>query len=121
MKKKVLIVGSTGMLAFDLLRTFKKDYEVIGASRADFDVTDKSAALSFIKNHMPNVVINTAAYHKTEECELNPEKSFQINAIGAFNVAKAAKEIGAKIIFISTDYVFDGGKKYFTESDAPNP
>src|SRR3989344_3252316 len=81
MKKKIIVVGSTGMLAFDLLRTFEKDYEVIGASRADFDVTD----------------------------------------IGAFNVAKSAKEIGAKIIFISTDYVFDGRKEYSVESDSPNP
>ncbi|MBI2635355.1 MAG: dTDP-4-dehydrorhamnose reductase [Parcubacteria group bacterium] len=121
MKKKVLIVGSAGMLAFDLLRTFEDDYEVIGASRADFDVTDKSAALSFIKNHTPDVVINTAAYHKTEECELNPEKSFAVNAIGAFNIAKAAKKVGAKIIFINTDYVFDGSKEFFTENNNPNP
>jgi len=70
---------------------------------------------------MPDIVINTAAYHKTEECELNPEKSFSVNAIGAFNAAKAAKEIGAKIIFISTDYVFDGRKEHYSESDAPNP
>ncbi|KKR55415.1 MAG: dTDP-4-dehydrorhamnose reductase [Candidatus Curtissbacteria bacterium GW2011_GWA1_40_24] len=119
--RKILIVGANGQLAFDLIRIFSGNYEILKADSGNFDVADKIATESFIKNHAPNIVINTAAYHKTEECELNPEKSFAVNAIGAFNVAKAAKEVGAKIVFISTDYVFDGGKKYFTESDAPNP
>jgi len=120
-KSKILIIGSTGQLAFDLIRVLKEDCEVIGASRADFDVTDRSAIENFIKNHRPDIVINTAAFHKTEECELNPEKSFAVNAIGAFNAAKAATETGAKIIYISTDYVFDGSKEFFTENDKPNP
>lgn len=119
--KSILIVGSTGMLAFDLMRVLKDGYKVISASRANFDVIDFDAAKKFITKHRPDIVINTAAYHKTEECEINPEKSFAVNAAGAFNTAKAAKEIGAKIIFISTDYVFDGRKKYFAESDIPNP
>lgn len=120
-KPKVLIIGSTGMLAFDLTRVFEKTHEIIGATRADFDVSDFDATNKFITKHHSDIVINTAAYHKTEECEINPEKSFSVNAIGAFNVAKAAKEVGAKIIFISTDYVFDGSKEIFTESDMPNP
>ncbi len=121
MKKKILVIGSTGMLAFDLIKVFSNDYEIIKAVHSDFDVADKIATENFIKNCAPNLIINAAAYHKTEECELNPEKSFAVNAIGAFNVAKATREIGAKIIFISTDYVFDGNKEYFTESDIPNP
>ncbi len=121
MKKKILIVGSTGMLAFDLMRVLEKDYEVIGASRADFNVIDYAKAENFIKINKPDVVVNTAAYHKTEECELNPEQSFAVNAIGAFNISKAAAACGAKIIFISTDYVFDGLKEFFIESDMPNP
>ncbi|MDP2638662.1 MAG: dTDP-4-dehydrorhamnose reductase [Candidatus Azambacteria bacterium] len=121
MKKKVLIIGSTGMLAFDLVRVLKENYEVIGSSHTDFDVSDYKKVKEFVEIHKPDIVINTVAYHKTEECELNPEKSFAVNAVGAFNAAKAAKEIGAKIIFFSTDYVFDGGKEYFTESDIPNP
>jgi len=108
-------------LAFDLIKIFGDSYEIIKSVRSDFDVADKMAAENFIKNCAPDVIINTAAYHKTEECELNPEKSFAVNAIGAFNVAKVAKEIGAKVIFISTDYVFDGTKEYFVESDIPNP
>lgn len=121
MKKKVLIIGSTGMLAFDLIEIFEKDYEIIKATRDDFDVSDGLTVERFVKNANPDVVINTAAYHKTEECELNPEKSFAVNAIGAYNVAKAAADINAKIVFFSTDYVFDGSKEFFTESDTPNP
>ncbi len=119
--RRVLIIGADGQLAFDLIRIFGDGYEIIKAVRSDVDVADKIATENFIKNCAPDIVINTAAYHKTEECELNPEKSFAVNAIGAFNVAKAAKEIGAKVIFISTDYVFDGAKEYFVESDSQNP
>ena len=118
---KVIIVGANGQLAFDLKKVFESDYEIIGATRADFDVADGVSAGNFIKDRAPDFVINTAAFHKTEECELNPEKSFAVNAIGAYNVAKAAAGINAKIIFFSTDYVFDGSKKYFTENDMPNP
>ena len=129
--RKILIIGANGQLAFDLIRVFsakdgsasggENDYEVINATRDNFDVTDGLAVEKFIKNRKPNIVINTAAYHKTEECELNPEKSFQVNAIGAYNVAKTAASVGARIIFISTDYVFDGSKESFTEDDTPNP
>ncbi len=119
--KKVLIVGSDGQLAFDLIKVFKDDCEVAGSTHKDFDVADKTAVFNFIENKKPEIIINAAANTKTEECELNPEKSFQTNAIGAYNVSKAAASVGAKIIFISTDYVFDGSKEFFTESDNPNP
>ena len=119
--RRVLIVGANGQLAFDLIKIFSNDYEIIKAVHDDFDVADKIATENFIKNYTPDIVINTAAYHKTEECELNPEKSFAVNAMGAFNVAKATKKVNAKVIFISTDYVFDGSKEFFTEGDIPNP
>lgn len=119
--KKVLIVGSDGQLAFDLIKVFKDDCEVAGSTHKDFDVADKTAVFNFIENKKPEIIINVAANTKTEKCELNPEKSFQTNAIGAYNVSKAAASVGAKIIFISTDYVFDGSKEFFTESDNPNP
>ncbi|MDO8676893.1 MAG: dTDP-4-dehydrorhamnose reductase [Candidatus Azambacteria bacterium] len=121
MKKKVLIVGSAGMLAFDLIKIFTGDYEIIRADRQDFDVSDWPAVSRFVAAVRPDIVINTAAYHKTEECELNPEKSFAVNAIGAYNVAKAAADVNAKSVFFSTDYVFNGSKEFFTESDAPSP
>lgn len=118
---KIIIVGANGQLAFDLKKVFVSDHEVIGATRADFDVADGISVGNFIKDRAPDIVINTAAFHKTEECESNPEHSFAVNAVGAYNIAKAAADINAKIVFFSTDYVFDGSKEFFTESDTPNP
>ncbi len=121
MIKKIVVIGADGQLAFDLIRIFRSDYKVIEARRGDFDITDQKAVEKFIFKLKPNIVINTAAFHKTEDCEKDPEKSFLVNGIGAFNVSKAAGEIGAIIIFISSDYVFDGSKKGFKEDDLPNP
>lgn len=119
--KSVLIIGSTGLLAFDLIKIFRKDYKVIEASRADFDVTDKTAVKKFISFCKPDIIINTAALVKVDSCESNPRKAFEVNTIGALNVAKAAKDIGALNIYISTNYVFDGNKHSYSEDDMPNP
>jgi len=118
---KILIIGADGQLAFDLIRTLKKKHEVFEVRHNDFDVRNKSKVGKFIKKISPDVVINTAAFHNTEKCEKNSRRSFAVNALGAYNVARAAKGVGAAVFFISSDYVFDGEKKYFTEDDTPNP
>ncbi|KKS44903.1 dTDP-4-dehydrorhamnose reductase [Candidatus Azambacteria bacterium RIFOXYD1_FULL_42_11] len=121
--KLVLIIGSTGLLAFDLIRIFKEDdsYKVIGSNHDDFDVADKQATEKFIALINPDIVINTAGFIKVDECERDPKKSFKVNAIGAHNVAAAAKAISAVNIYISTSYIFDGNKKSFSENSVPNP
>lgn len=119
--KKILIVGADGQLAFDLICVLKPDYKVIEARYADFDVTDFSGTRAFIAHARPDIVINTAAYNKTEEAERDPEKSFQVNALGAHSVASAAAGISAEIFHFSTNYVFDGTKEQFSEDDCPNP
>jgi dTDP-4-dehydrorhamnose reductase len=118
---KIVIVGSTGQLGTDLMKTLREDHELIGLTHQDIEVSNYSSCLT-LKEHHPDVIINTAAFHKTDQCEEEPEKTFLINAIGPKNVAKISKEIEATTIFISTDYVFDGAKnKPYTENDAPNP
>ncbi len=119
--KKILLIGANGQLAHDLINVLNKSSEVTKATRDDFDVTNYSACLNFFTRVQPDVVINTAAYHKTEDCEKNPDISFQVNAIGAYNVSHAAAEVNAKIIFLSTDYIFDGKKKKYYEDDKTNP
>ncbi len=119
--KKILIIGANGQLAHDLINVLNKSSEVIKATRDDFDVTNYQECEKFIDFHKPQVVINTAAYHNTKLCEENPEISFLVNAIGAYNVAKTSAKVNAKIIFFSTDYVFDGSKKTFNEQDSTNP
>ncbi len=75
-----------------------------------------------LKEHRPDVVINTAAFHKTDQCEEEPLKTFSVNALGARNIAMITKEIDATTVYISTDYVFDGSKKEpYTEEDIPAP
>jgi dTDP-4-dehydrorhamnose reductase len=118
---KIVIVGSTGQLGSDLMKTLCEDHEVIGLTHQNIEVTDYNSSLS-LKEHHPDIIINTAAFHKTDQCEEEPEKTFLVNAIGPRNIAKVSREIEATTIFISTDYVFDGTKNEpYTEDDVPNP
>lgn len=108
-----------GQLGKDLVEVFGE--EAIPLTHKDLDVTDFES-LKLLKELKPDVIINTAAYVRVDDAELYPEKAFQVNAIGALNVARIANEINAINVYISTDYVFDGTKgEPYTEEDAPNP
>ena len=118
---KIIIIGSTGQLGTDLMKTLQHGHEVIGLIHKDIEVTDYNSCL-ILKDSNPDVIINTAAFHKTDQCEEEPLKTFTVNTIGSGNVAKISKEIEATNIFISTDYVFDGSKNEpYTEDDIPTP
>lgn len=118
---RVLVIGANGQLGSEFPAGWP-EAEVIGLTRADLDVTDAEAVSRVIPESRPDVVINTAAFHKVEICERDPETSFRVNATAARNVALAAHEAGAAIVYISTDYVFpgDGGRPY-AEDDARRP
>ncbi len=116
---KVAIIGANGQLGSDLVEVFGEN--AIPLTHADLDVTD-SESLKILKEIKPDIIINTAAYVKVDDAELNPNDAFNVNAIGALNVAKISNEINAINVYISTDYVFDGKKnKPYTEEDTPNP
>jgi dTDP-4-dehydrorhamnose reductase len=118
---KIAVIGSTGQLGTDLMEMLQGKHEVIGRTHQDIEVTDYSSCLNLRRNH-PDIIINTAAFHKTDQCEEEPLKALSVNAVGARNVAMVSKEIEATTIFISTDYVFDGAKSQpYTEDDTPNP
>jgi dTDP-4-dehydrorhamnose reductase len=118
---KIAVIGSTGQLGTDLVKTLGAAHEVIGLTHNDIEVADYDSCL-VLKKHQPDMVINTAAFHKTDRCEEEPLKTFSVNALGARNVAMITKEIDATAVFISTDYVFDGSKKEpYTEDDVPSP
>lgn len=121
--KKILIIGANGQLSQDLIKTFQAEnkYKVSKSTRKTFDITKAKKTKREILKINPNIIINTAAFHNTQECEKNPKKSFETNSMGAYNVSKAASQINAKIVYISTDYVFDGNKKIYYEKDNPNP
>ncbi len=118
---KTVIIGSTGQLGTDLMKVFQDEHETIGLTHQEIEVTDYKSCL-ILKKPSPDLIMNTAAFHKTDQCEEEPLKTFSINALGARNIATISKEIGATTIFISTDYVFDGSKdEPYTEDDLPNP
>ena len=118
---KIAVIGSTGQLGTDLIKTLEHRHVVIGLTHKDLEVSDINS-LMILKEHKPDVVINTAAFHKTDQCEVEPLKTFSVNALGARNISIITKEIDATDVYISTDYVFDGKKKEpYTEEDNPAP
>ncbi len=118
---KIVLIGADGQLGSDLLKTLTED-EVIPLYYPKFDVTEPEAARSILLDLSPEVVINTAAYHRVDECEDHPKESFQVNAIGARDLALVCRELDVPLVHFSTDYVFDGVKRSpYLEDDPPNP
>src|SRR6185295_17323164 len=115
MQKKVLIFGKDGQLGYDLTRVFNNGYQIIALNRNDVDITNTDSVTSVIKKEKPEIVINATAYNKVEAAEQEKDLAFAINADAVGTMAKAAKEIGAVFVHVSTDYIFDGSKEFFTE------
>ncbi len=129
---KVLITGSSGMLGTDLAKELRRKYEVVGtdvvrtSSIIDkfykSDITDQKQIAGVIKKAKPDIVVHTAAWTDVDGCELDRKRAYRINTEGAKNVARACRAIGAKLVYISTDFVFDGKKKSpYKETDKTNP
>jgi len=118
---KVLILGAKGQLGCDLVKTLAQD-AVVAPARADLDICDFGQASRWLTEVKPDVVINTAAFHKVEECEEKPDRAFQVNAVAVGHLARACAAHHAVMVHISTDYVFDGRQCHpYREQDAPNP
>ncbi len=119
---KILVLGARGMLGQDLVPLLSSDHEVIPRDIQDFDITDAQRVEEEIGQIKPQVVINTAAYTDVDGCETNKEIAFSVNASGAANVARACVLAKARLIHLSTDYVFDGSSADpYREEDPPNP
>ncbi len=120
--KKILVIGAHGMLGRDLSKTLQRSFQCIESYSKDLDITDCEGTVRAIRATNPQVVINAAGFTAVDLCEQEKETAFAINGEGAKHVAKACKEIGAKCVYISTDYVFDGKKNEpYVEKDPPNP
>jgi dTDP-4-dehydrorhamnose reductase len=120
---KVAVIGSTGQLAQDLLRVFGD--EATGLSHQQLEVTDGVGVAETLYALRPDWVVNTAAFHRVDDCERNPEMSFSVNAVGARNVARVAQTLSAGVVFFSTDYVFGADVRKrghpYVETDRPGP
>ncbi len=106
---KVLVTGVKGQLGFDVCKELdKRNIENKGIDRDDCDITDEQAVLSYIKNYAPDVVVHCAAYTAVDRAEDEKEICYNVNVKGTEYIARACKEIDAKMVYISTDYVFEG-------------
>ncbi len=121
---KILITGAKGQLGQELKEVLFKagNYEVIGLGHSELEITNPAMVKELIEQFTPEVIIHTAANTNVDGCELEPESGYRINALGTRNVAIAASMVKAKLVFISTDYVFDGyACRPYLEFDSPNP
>jgi len=116
-----VLIGADGQLASELQEAFK-DRKLVPLRHADLELADRARVKDTLHTYRPRLVLNTAAYHRVDECEDNPERAFAVNAIAVRNLAIAAKEIGAMVVHFSTDYVFDGRQRRpYREVDPPGP
>lgn len=121
-REKVLVTGARGMLGWALTKELNTEYQLIGIDIEDADITDEIQIKEEVFKIRPDIIIHTAAYTEVDNCEKNKELTHRVNAKGTENVAQACKLSNAKLIYISTDFVFDGTKTIpYTEDDKPNP
>jgi dTDP-4-dehydrorhamnose reductase len=113
---KVAIFGASGLLGQALMREWTDD-EIVGLSSRDVDIRDARQVLEVVRNIRPERIVLSAAYTDVDGCESQPDLALSVNRDGAVNVANAAKNIGAKLLFLSSDYVFDGQKTSPYETD----
>lgn len=113
---RVMVLGASGLLGKALMRGWTGD-EVIGLSSRDVDIRDERKVRETTKHIRPDRIVLAAAYTNVDGCESNQELAFAVNRDGAGHVAKAAHEVGARLLFISSDYVFEGTKTSPYETD----
>lgn len=119
----ILVTGVNGQLGHDVVKLLdSKEHIVTGVDRKEMDITNEEAVKGKIREVKPDVIVHCAAYTNVDGAENDEETAYQVNALGTKYLAQAAKEIGAKMLFVSTDYVFEGNASEPYEVDHPtNP
>ncbi|HXZ90196.1 MAG TPA: SDR family oxidoreductase, partial [Candidatus Dormibacteraeota bacterium] len=133
MPNRIALLGATGQLGHDIARVAKtRSLDLVPLSHEEIEATDLESVRQAFAKIRPEVVVNCAAFHQVDRCEEDPAQAFQVNALGALNVARSANEFGAKCVYVSTDYVFPGDKpppkegatssvNSYVEADRPAP
>ena len=134
--KRILICGSNGLLGqrLALMLSSQTDYEVLNTSQersfvfddrlfdyTQLDITKKGDVKSLISSFHPTAILNAAAATNVDWCEAHREEAWKVNVVGVENLVEAARKVGARLVHISTDYVFDGNHGPYSEDDKPNP
>ncbi|HXH14386.1 MAG TPA: SDR family oxidoreductase [Alphaproteobacteria bacterium] len=129
---RILITGGSGFLGRQVALLLKDQHQVVGTYREHevsldgclmrrLDVTDRMGVLSLCRECRPDAIVHTAVRGDIERCERFPEDAYGVNVQGTVHVAQAAAEVGARLIYLSTDQVYDGAKGHYDESDPPHP
>lgn len=117
----VVVIGSTGQLGSDCVEAFA-DRDVVGLSHADLELGDAAQVDAVLGRLRPQVVVNTAAFHNVPRCEDEPARAFALNAVAPWHLARTCTALGARLVHVSTDYVFDGTSRVpYVETDLPGP
>ncbi len=118
---RALITGAGGQVGRELVEAFRHD-DLVACDHAALDVGDRDRVLQVIGQVRPEVVVHAAAWTDVDACELDPDRAYRVNALGTRHVAEAARLVGARLCYLSTDYVFDGSSpRPYREWDPPNP
>src|SRR5215813_8254446 len=118
---KTALLGANGQLGQDLQHALES-YDVHAFTRKDFDVTDYGRTRAALMDLHPEVVLNTTAYHRVDDCESQPDLAYAVNALAVLNLVRVANDLDAILVHISTDYVFDGkAREPYTERSEPFP
>lgn len=120
--RRILVTGAGGLLGTPLVAELERRHEVVATDTRDLDVTDAVATRSCLREHRPDTVVHLAAWTDVDGCEADPDRAAAVNVGGTHNVARATCDIGASLLYVSTDYVFPGtrsGARVETEPTAP--
>lgn len=122
-KKKILVTGGKGMLAYDFSRSQKDKYDIILVDREECDVTSFESVMQCIAKYEPDLLLNCAAYTAVDDAEdIGMKMNYDVNTLGVYNLAKGTSVFGVEFITISTDYVFDGKNPHgYRPTDPCNP
>lgn len=120
---KVLVTGANGQLGLELKELLpRKGHEVVALARKDLDISDADAVQRTMDEHVPDMVVNAAAYTNVDGCETETELSYAVNALGPRNLAQSCERRGAELLHVSTNYVFDGrSERPYEPFDSPTP
>src|SRR5438477_5008340 len=125
---RVALIGGNGQLGSDIVRMWpqspagQRGDELVSLTHAEFEVTDPNQVRSVLTGVGPSLVINTAAFHRVDDCEKQAAEAFQVNAIGVKHLAEVCRDLGATLMHFSTDYVFDGAtEEPYDEADPTCP
>ncbi len=121
---KIFVTGAGGQVGHEVCARFdaSAQHSVVAADHGELDVGDRDTVMQAITSSQPDAIVHCAAWTAVDACESDPDRAFRVNALGTRNVVEAAERVGAHLLCLSTDYVFDGEKpEPYVEWDAPAP